>query len=372
MMSQMVDITTVNEAMRLGRLELLAHLDSVDGFAYDGFTSATSFLVARCGMGPGEANREVFLARSLEGMAYSAKLVAAGRLSLNQLEVLAHARSRHPGEFARSEPTLAESVSGLDLRDTRRAVDYWCQAHCEPEDIEPDPPSRVFLSETMNGRGKLDGDLDPETHSLLATALDALVDELVAATPREELPRYSELRAEALAEIARRHLDSGSVPLDHGHRPHLTVIADWNVLTGADRGGRCELGDGTVISPETLQRLACDAIACRLLTGPRSEILDLGRNRRTVSAAQWKALRVRDRHCRFPHCRRPWNWCDAHHLEHWTLHDGPSDLSNYLLVCRHHHVLVHEGGWTIQGTAQDPIFVRPDGTVLATGPPGAG
>lgn len=365
----MVDITTVNEAMRLGRLELLAHLDSTAAFAYDGFTSATSFLVARCGMGPGEANREVFLARSLEDMPYSVKLVAAGRLSVNQLEVLAHARSRHPDVFAESEPTLAESVSGLDLRDTRRAVDYWCQAHCGPDDVEPEPPSRVFLSETMNGRGRLDGDLDPELHSLLATALDTVVDELVASAPKQELPRMSELRAQALAEIARRYLDSDSVPLDHGHRPHLTVVADWAVLTGADRGGLSELGDGTVISPETVQRLACDAIACRLLTGPRSEILDLGRNRRTVSAAQWKALRVRDRHCRFPHCRRPWSWCDAHHLEHWTLHDGPSDLSNYILLCRHHHVLVHEGGWTIQGTAHDPIFVRPDRTVLATGPP---
>jgi hypothetical protein len=295
--------------------------------------------------------------------------VVARRLTVNQLDVLARARSRHPEEFAADEPTLAEAVSGLDLRDTRRAIEYWCQAHCAPEEVDPDPASRVFLSRTMGDRGKLDGDLDPETRFLLSTALDTLIDELVASTPKDELPPMSELRAEALAELARRHLNSGSVPLDHGNRPHLTVVADWKTLTGADRSGLSELLDGAVRSPEALQRLACDAITCRLLTGPDSEVLDLGRNRRTVSPAQWRALRVRDRHCRFPGCRRPWSWCDAHHIEHWTLHDGPSDLCNLCLLCRHHHTLVHEGGWTIQGTGEDPIFVRPDGRVLATGPP---
>lgn len=369
LMGHMVDITTVGEDIRLARLELLARLDASAAFTYDGFTSASSFLVARCGMGPREANREVFLARSLEWLPYATKLVAAGRLSVNQLEILARVRNTHPDEFAADEHTLAEAVSGLDLRDTRRAVEYWCQAHCEPDDVGPDETSRVFLSKTMGRRGKLDGDLDPELLCLLTTALDTLIDEIVASTPKNELPRMSELRAEALREIIRRYLNSDSVPLDHGNRPHLTVVADWRTLTGVDRGGTSELLDGTVISPETLQRLACDAITCRLLTGPDSEVLDLGRNRRTVSPAQWRALRVRDRHCRFPHCRRPWNWCDAHHLEHWTLHDGPSDICNLCLLCRHHHVLVHEGGWTIQGTAEHPIFVRPDGRVLATGPP---
>ncbi len=73
------------------------------------------------------------------------------------------------------------------------------------------------------------------------------------------------------------------------------------------------MGDETVITPETARRLACDANVSRLLTGPGSEILDLGRTRRTVSPAQWRALRARDRHCRFPGCRRLWSWCDAHH-----------------------------------------------------------
>lgn len=368
-MNHLVDITTVNDDMRLGRLELLAHLDESGAYSADGFTSASSFLVARCGMGPGEANREVFLARSLGDMPYSVKLVVARRLTVNQLEVLARVRSRHPDEFAAEEHTLAESVSGLDLRETRRAVDYWCQAHCSPDDVGPDEASRVFLSTTLGGRGKLDGDLDPEFHALLSAALGTLMDEIVASTPKNELPTLSEIRAEALQEMARRHLDSDSVPVDHGNRPHLTVVVDWEVLNGSHRSGLSEFLDGTVRSPESMQRLACDAITCRLLTGPNSEVLDLGRNRRTVSPAQWRALRVRDRHCRFPGCRRPWNWCDAHHIEHWTLHDGPSDLCNLCLLCRHHHTLVHEGGWTIQGTGDNPIFVRPDGRVLANGPP---
>ncbi|HSJ34890.1 MAG TPA: DUF222 domain-containing protein, partial [Acidimicrobiia bacterium] len=211
LMAHMVDITTVGEDIRLARLELLARLDASATFTYDGLTSASSFLVARCGMGPREANREVFLARSLEWVPYATKLVAAGQLSVNQLEILARAHNRHPDEFAADEHTLAESVSGLDLRDTRRAVEYWCQAHCEPDDVGPDEASRVFLSRTMGRRGKLDGDLDPELLYLLSTALDTLTDELVASTPKNELPRMSELRAEALRESVRRYLNSDSV-----------------------------------------------------------------------------------------------------------------------------------------------------------------
>ena len=55
----------------------------------------------------------------------------------------------------------------MTLPDTRRLVAYWCQAHCDPTDDTTDP-SQVFLSATFGGRGRLDGDLTPEDHALLA------------------------------------------------------------------------------------------------------------------------------------------------------------------------------------------------------------
>ncbi|MGH8911522.1 MAG: DUF222 domain-containing protein, partial [Acidimicrobiia bacterium] len=352
----------------LARLQRIAVLDETGGDEYDGYTSCAAFLVHRCGMGSGEANRQVFLARALAQVPYAVKLTAAGRLSVNQLEMLAHAQNRHPDPYAADEPTLAEAATDLTAADTRRLIDYWCQAHDEPDDKEREP-SQTFLSRTLGGRGRLDGDLDPEDYSLLAAALDTLITEMVQTTPKKDLAPMPQLRAEALAEMARRHLDSPDTPTDHGNRPHLAVVIDWEVLTGRHRDGISEFLDGTILTPEAAQRLACDANVCRLLTGPDGEILDLGRTRRTVSPAQWKALRIRDRHCQWAGCWRPWSWTDAHHIEHWVIHDGPTDLNKLVLLCRHHHTLVHEGGWTLTGTPGHLIFTRPDGTILNNGPP---
>jgi hypothetical protein len=368
LIDQVLDLTTTGNEVRLDRLRSLRLLEETRGYEYDGFTSLTSLLVGRCGLGVRDANREVFLSRSLPEMPYTGKLVANDQLTVNQMEVVAHARSRHPDQFAVDEPTLAEAATGLTLGETRRLMDYWVQAHDEPDGSVNEEPSRLHLSKTWQGRGRLDGDLDPEAHALLAEALDSLIGELVRTSPKQDLPPLSELRAEALQEIARRHLDSPTTPVDHGNRPNMTVVVDWRTLLGTDRGGLSELGDGSVISPETAQRLACDAKVCRLLTGPNSEILDLGRSRRTVSAAQWKALRIRDRHCQFPYCRRPWQWTDAHHLDPWS-EDGETDLDGLVLICRRHHTLVHEGGWRVDGGPGDLIFTRPDGTTLSTGPP---
>ncbi|MDQ3781689.1 MAG: HNH endonuclease [Actinomycetota bacterium] len=89
----------------------------------------------------------------------------------------------------------------------------------------------------------------------------------------------------------------------------------------------------------------------------------MGRATRTVTAAQRRAIAVRDRGCRFPGCHRPLSWCDIHHIVHWA-NLGPTDLDNLLPLCRYHHTLVHEHGFAITGTATQPRFHRPDGTVL--------
>lgn len=74
-----------------------------------------------------EARRELFLARSLDDMPYAVKSVVAGRLSLTQLEILAHALCRHPEPYAEDEPTLVETISGKSVRESRGEIEYWCQ-----------------------------------------------------------------------------------------------------------------------------------------------------------------------------------------------------------------------------------------------------
>ena len=73
----------------------------------------------------------------------------------------------------------------------------------------------------------------------------------------------------------------------------------------------------------TVQRLFCDAGVHRVFVAGRSSILDYGTTTRTVPANLFNALVIRDRHCRFPGCDRPPEWCEAHHVR-WVLDGGPT------------------------------------------------
>jgi hypothetical protein len=61
----------------------------------------------------------------------------------------------------------------------------------------------------------------------------------------------------------------------------------------------------------------------------------------------------------------------VHHIIHWA-DDGQTRIENLVLLCRHHHMLVHEGGWTVTGAPGHLVFRRPDGTVLGSPRPGTG
>ena len=149
---------------------------------------------------------------------------------------------------------------------------------------------------------------------------------------------------------------------------------------------QCALATGVVLDhpgqPASLQhpdvaRLLCDAPIGRIVLGPDSVPLDLGRRSRLFSADQRRALTLRDGGCRFPGCERPPRFTDAHHLVPWT-RGGPTDLGNGLLLCRWHHRLVHEppdrGGWQVNALAGDrgangPLeFVNRHGAELVSDP----
>jgi hypothetical protein len=75
-----------------------------------------------------------------------------------------------------------------------------------------------------------------------------------------------------------------------------------------------------------------------------------------VSPALRRALRGRDRGCRFPGCERT-RFVDAHHLRHWA-DGGETSLDNLVLLCRRHHRLMHEGGYSVGRLSQDGLRFR--------------
>ena len=114
----------------------------------------------------------------------------------------------------------------------------------------------------------------------------------------------------------------------------------------------------------------------RLGEGPDGSILDVGRKTRTIPPALRRALESRDRGCRFPGCGL--RFTDAHHVRHWA-DGGETKLDNLVLLCRFHHRLVHEEGYTVHfpmgGRVNSPnqrlYFLDPRMRLLPDVPPPA-
>jgi hypothetical protein len=362
--ADLVEIDRVGHALEAERLRRLAVLDRRGCFRRDGLLSTTGWLVARCRMRWGKARERVRMARALEQMPETQAALAAGEVSYSQVRLLVSAHDAHPETFSEHEGTLVEAARTLTVRDLQTAVAYWRQAldwdQSLTEDNEIYDRRRLYVSRTFGGMVRIDGDLDPEGGETVMVALRALGDP-VARDPADER-NAAQRRADALVEICRRLLDGGDVPLTGGERPHVTVTVDLEVLQGR-AGGRCELGSGEVVHPETARRLACDASVGRIITRGGSEPLDVGRRTRVVPAALRRALVVRDGGCRFPGCGRPHRWCDAHHIWHWV-DGGPTSLNNLTLLCRRHHRLIHDHGFSIHKESATLRFARPSGSLL--------
>ena len=134
---------------------------------------------------------------------------------------------------------------------------------------------------------------------------------------------------------------------------------DADTLRADGEPGRSDFEDGTRVSAETSRRLSCDAAVVTVTHAADGSVLDVGRRTRSIPPALRRALEVRDRGCRFPGCGL--RFTEAHHVEHWA-DGGETSLGNALLLCRHHHQLVHEGGWTVRWWGEGrPVFFDPRG-----------
>jgi hypothetical protein len=192
----------------------------------------------------------------------------------------------------------------------------------------------------------VDGLLDPESGSLLLTALSAASGRRGPDDHRSAPQR----RADALVEVCQHALDTGAEPHQGGVRPHLLVTAPLSALTGtatsATESGPEAAWTGPLTAVAT-RRIACDASVTRIVLEPDSLPLDVGRSTRTVPPHLRHALLVRDGGCVAEGCDRPPAWTEAHHVVHWA-EGGATALDNLVLLCRAHHRTVHEGDWQFE------------------------
>ncbi|WP_263731935.1 HNH endonuclease signature motif containing protein [Cellulomonas sp. SG140] len=127
-------------------------------------------------------------------------------------------------------------------------------------------------------------------------------------------------------------------------RFRLPAVADVERFAVAE-----VLGSGPV-PPSVLARLACDSEISRIVFGPDSQVINAGRAERTFSGPRRRAVIARDGTCRYPGCSAPPALCEVHHVDGWVARRGETDVNRGVLLCWHHHDVVHRRSVRIEST----------------------
>lgn len=147
---------------------------------------------------------------------------------------------------------------------------------------------------------------------------------------------------------------------------------DLKTLSGTrsigDFDGLVLRGDKWGLARSAAEQLLCDSRLVATLFAGRTNILDANTADEQFSLTQRRALAARDRGCVFPGCQTHPRHCDTHHLQHRAL-GGPTSIDNAATLCRFHHRLVHDHGWTLASGEHGWTATDPHGTVWTTNGP---
>ncbi|SEF26127.1 HNH endonuclease [Amycolatopsis pretoriensis] len=292
----------------------------------------------------------------------TAAVAAEGRLSNPMIDTIAGALTQIPPEhredaeqhlLAFAEEAGHKQVAALGAR---------IIAHLDPDGPEPDttepaiPNRELSLRRKRTGIWELHGRFDDETGSRASALLDALAERRTTdegGDHRSPQERYGDAFSDAI-DLA---LNAPTLPMRAGERAHVMVAVSLKDLKSAV--GQATLGDTGTITAAEARIHACDSMIIPAVLGEKSEPLNLGRLRRLISAGLRRALYLRDRGCAFPGCHRPPRHCQGHHIRHWS-EGGPTNLTNLVLMCAHHHRLLHRSGWEVRIAADGlPEFLPP-------------
>ena len=373
-------------------LTLIAEFDRLQGWEPEGHRSCAHWLAFRTGIDLGAAREKVRAARALTELPQISASMEQGELSFAKIRALT--RVATPA----SEGALLELAQCSTAAQLERTVRAWrlMSRFDENEREKIRHRSRCFsVFPDEEGMYVVRGRLDPEVGAMLMRAVDAANDALFRASTSEEI-EPKQRRADAVGLLAQRALAAGFeataegkagadiVPLSGSRAERYQVIlcVDPSTLENGREPGRSELEDGTRVAAETSRRLSCDASVVRLSKAPGGDVrdgkapggktldgsapdgsvLDVGRKTRTIPPALRRALEARDRGCRFPGCGL--RFTDAHHVTHWA-DGGETKLENLVLMCRFHHRLVHEEGYTVHfPRGKRPYFLDPSMRLL--------
>jgi hypothetical protein len=303
-------------------LELIGAFDVRRVWEREGCIAAAPWLSWRCGIGLRAAREHLRAARRLVELPLVHERFARGELSYSKVRALC--RMATPA----TEADLVASALGAtaaqmeNVGQLYRRVKRLTDARGEHD--------RRYLRWSWDDDGSLTvhGRLAGEEGARFVAVVEALC-------PPPAQGEADHRRADALASL----VDGAEVTAE------VVVHADVALLTGDTDEGCCYIEAGSPLAVETVRRLASDGRLRLAADDQEGVTVGVGRATRSIPTSLRRALRARDGGCVFPGCTNR-RRVDAHHVRHWA-RGGPTALSNLVELCRHHHRLVHEGGYQL-------------------------
>jgi len=376
--NQITELAAHIHAATFRFLELIREYDECNGWEGPGLRSCAHWLNWKCGIGLGAAREKVRVAHALKELPQMSAALRNGEISYSKVRALTREATTENEAYMLSfaRHATASHVERL-VRNYRKVK--------RNEALERDK-RRHALRELCwyvddDGSWVCRGRFTPEQGALIQKAIEAAMDEAFDETknvPAGTSAQSSEFklnprpepiatrRADALLRVAEGYL-SGSNSHRGGDRYLVHVHTDMETLQANGSGAEAQIDLAGNVCAETSRRLACDTGVVHWLEDKNGQTLDIGRKTRTIPAAIRRALQRRDAGCRFPGCTAT-RFVDAHHIQHWA-DGGETKLDNLVLLCRHHHRLVHEVGFGVDAGLNSAIhFTNPKGNIIPTGP----
>ena len=349
-------------------LMLIREFDEKKYWADLGLCSCAHWLNFKCGIGMGAAREKLRVAHALAKLPKISEGFAKGELSYSKVRAMTRIADEtnedylmmiaHHGTAHHVEKLVSKYRTAKRLQDAEVANDQYCNRE-------------VTHYYDHDGCLVIKARVPAEQGALIVKALEMAMDaEFVGADLAREKdvpagtsdpePRSESItarRADALTDVAETYLNNSDSSGSTADRYQVVVhVGSGSRLTGAPLGRDTYIEDGPHVPAGTSRRIACDSTIVAIKEDENGEPLSIGRRSRSIPPPMRRALRIRDQGCRFPGCTNT-RFVDGHHIKHWA-DGGETSLDNLVLLCRHHHHLVHEGGFACEKSIDGEITFK--------------
>jgi len=333
-------------------LALIREFDEQEYWAEPGLCSCAHWLNFKCGIGLNAAREKVRVAHALADLPKISEAFDKGELSYSKVRAITRIADAGNEDYLLMIATHGTAHHVEKLVSKCRTAEHLQEVELANEQHRDRELSHYY---DHDGCLVIKARMPAEQGALVVKALEMAMDEDFAANgvtaetsePEVEREPIAARRADALAGIAETYMNNSDSAGSTADRYQVVVHVTAETSS---------IEDGPHVIAETSRRIGCDCSAVGIREGENGEPLSIGRRSRTIPPPMRRALRARDGGCRFPGCTNT-RFVDGHHIKHWA-DGGETSLDNLVMLCRHHHHLVHEGGFACERSDDGEILFR--------------